>query len=1245
MLQPAREIALTIGATRRAALAESRVAALHITPHYREQTQLASTLAKIQPGSDEFLAEPYAEQIASLLFAWRNELLSGRSGSISELLASDFTGTPLLPRHIQKLRGGPIACFVNSFDPDLVTRADFIRSALASLQSFATILVADFQITRIELQDTSSISESRKLSTTVRYELVGTGATFHREQRVGYWEIDWQESPDKTFAARRWRVLNEAVSRAESPLFLDISAHVLGHNASYSSQLQMGLDHWRTVLDAASGIDVYGHNGISVGDVDGDGLDDLYVCQPAGLPNRLYKNRGDGTFEDITEESGVGVLENTSCALMADFRNSGRQDLLVVRQSGPLLFINEGKGKFRANPDSFHFAQAPEGTFTGAAAADYNGDGLLDVYFCLYLYYQGTEQYRYPVPYYDAENGPPNFLMRNNGDGTFSDVTAEVGLSRNNRRYSFCCAWADFSGNGRPDLYVVNDFGRKNLYRNNGNGTFTDIAEAAHVSDVGAGMSVSCGDYNNDGLPDLYVANMWTAAGLRISRDNAFQKQLSPQTRALYRKHAMGNSLFRNTSQDSFSDQSATAGTEMGRWSWSSDAWDFDHDGRQDIHVTNGMVSGPSTEDLNSFFWRQVVARSPQAGQRSSTYEDGWNAVNELLRADGTWSGYERNVLYANNGDGTFADVSGAAGMDFIEDGRAFALSDFDRDGRLELFVKNRNAPQLRIVKNAIRDLPPAISFRLTGKESNRDAIGAVITLDTAAGKQSRTLQAGSGFLSQHTKELFFGLGESHGPLRASIRWPSGKVQEFENLPVQHRIFIVEGEAGFIAKPFAASPPYTATTAAIPEQLPDDFEVWLLAPLKAPEFSLNDSAGRTRRLSSMLGTPVLLFFGSGESDPSEVAIAQIHAAVSQRELRIVSVRTDKTTKDNAKEQPWPTFVGSDDMLAAYNIVYRYLFDRRRDMPVPCSMLLDSGGRIVKLFQGRLNPQSVLRDIREIPHRDSDGRELGLPFRGISGSEGFLRNYLSYGSVFFQHGYYEQAEESFREAFSQDPNSAEACYGVGSAQLKLGLRQPAFESFRRATELRASYPDTLANAWNNLGLISAEAGHIQEAIGYFDEALKQQPDYLIALVNLGNAYRQQKQWKEASTAFERAIQIEPADAEANYGLGMVFAQTGETQSASDHLQRALQSRPNYPEALNNLGVLYLHAGKQPEAVESFRRCIQVAPGFDQSYLNLARVYALENRTEDAKQVLHQLLQQNPENPQAQQELQQLGNAPR
>ena len=167
----------------------------------------------------------------------------------------------------------------------------------------------------------------------------------------------------------------------------------------------------------------------------------------------------------------------------------------------------------------------------------------------------------------------------------------------------------------------------------------------------------------------------------------------------------------------------------MGRWAWCSDAWDFDHDGFSDLYIANGYISGADHRDLESFFWRQVVAKSPPTSTASLHYEQGWNAINELIRSDVSWSGYERNVLYLNNHDGTFSEVSGAVGLDFPDDSRSFVLADLDHDGRLELILKNRNAPQLRLLHSVAKDLGHSIAFRLRGTKSNRDAIGAAVTV------------------------------------------------------------------------------------------------------------------------------------------------------------------------------------------------------------------------------------------------------------------------------------------------------------------------------------------------------------------------------------------------------------------------------------------------------------------------------------------------------------------------------------
>jgi tetratricopeptide (TPR) repeat protein len=1282
-LVPASLWGLTLPAVHASASSNEEVVApaagFHLHPHYRSERPLDATLLKVQAGLDDFITEKVADLIAAILAQWSASLLQSpqETRAITRDLAADFSAVSLQPSESRVLRSNSLLeVRKNSYaNQGTVGREGFLREWQAVLSGFSKIVTAEFQITAIDLaggEDAASTATSQvphNVQTRVRYEIVGTAKGFHREQRVGQWDLTWELSSSGEYRVRSWRALDETQARATSPVYVDITSATLGGNSSYSAQLLHGTDYWRTVLDGASGIDIYGHNGVSVADIDNDGFDDLYVCQPAGLPNRLYRNCGDGTFEDITEASGLGILENTACALFADFNNDGRQDVIVVRANGPLLFLNEGGGKFSQKNDAFQFANPPQGTFTGAAAADYDRDGWLDVYFCLYSYYQGTGQYKYPSPYHAAENGPPNFLMRNQHDGTFLDVTAASGLNQKNTRYSFCCGWSDYNRDGWPDLYVVNDFGRKNLYRNNGDGTFTDVAPQAAAEDVGAGMSVSWIDYDNDGAQDLYVANMWTAAGERVSAQENFKKDSAREVRALYQKHAMGNSLLHNRGA-TFDDATNSAGVGMGRWSWSSDAFDFDHDGFLDLYIANGMVSGGSPaehspddsapensthEDLNSFFWRQVVALSPDESRPSLEYEQGWNAINELIRSDRTWSGYERNVFYANNRDGTFSDVSAVVGLDFVEDGRAFALADFDHDGRLEIFLKNRNAPQLRILKNALEDLPPSIIFHLQGTKSNRDAIGASVTIEPVAGRQTRMLQAGSGFLSQHSKDILFGLGETKGSVRASIRWPSGFVQELNNLPINHKIWVEEGAAPLRTEPFKLPP--TKSNSVHPEavreveSLPATLETWLLAPLAAPEFSLPDLSGKVRSLSAMRGKLTLLNFWTAKSSDAleQLEVLQkSYASWQTKGWQLISVKVDDPADDlthsvarlGVAPLTFPILRGSDDVAAIYNILYRQLFDRHRDLSLPTSFLIDRNGDIVKVYRGAIIPEHVEHDFQHIPQSEAERLVRALPFPGPTYALEFGRNYLSYGALFFQHGYLDQAEASFQQALRDDPSSAEALYGIGSVYLNQNKNAAARETFERTVKLPANYPGTLPDAWNNLGVIATREGHIDDSVACFLQALQLNPHHLLSLDNLGNAYRAQKRWEDARKILERALEVAPQDAEANYSLGMVFAQTDDTVKAEEHLQRALQARPVYPEALNNLGVLYLVTRRRDQAVARFEQCIRVSPSFDQAYLNLARVYALEGARDKARGVLLDLLKEHPGHPQATQLLEQL-----
>jgi tetratricopeptide (TPR) repeat protein len=634
------------------------------------------------------------------------------------------------------------------------------------------------------------------------------------------------------------------------------------------------------------------------------------------------------------------------------------------------------------------------------------------------------------------------------------------------------------------------------------------------------------------------------------------------------------------------------------------------------------------------------VGKSPQDSTPSAAYEHGWNALNELIRSDGSWSGFERNVMFANNRDGTFTEVSGAVGLDFPEDSRSFALADLDHDGRLEVILKNRNAPQLRILHNGMKELGSSVAFRLRGHKSNRDGIGTAITIEVGALRQTKYLQAGSGFLAQHSKDVFFGVGKVEGNIRATVRWPSGVSQEFESIPAGHRIEVEEGSGEFAAKPFAAAPSAWGRAGPPPkiEALPSQIDTWLLEPLKAPEFSLPDLGGNVRSLKSTRGDFVLLNFWATTSPlcGDLLRLLQRHA----RQMQILAVNVDEEADSEkarsfaAREKfSFPLVFATQDVAGVYNIIYRYLFDRRRDLAIPTSFLVDKEGMIVKVYQGPIDPQRLLEDVRSAPTTDAERKQKALPFRGAIYQGAFQRNDFTYGVALFQHGYLDQAAESFQQVVAAKPEDAEAYYNLGTLNLRRNDFKEARSYLEQTLKLKPNYPE----AWNNLGMIAAQEGHAEEAVKNFQQSLLLRPGYGTALVNLGNIYRRQRSFEKAQELLDQAAAIQPDDPEVHYGLGMLYAQQGQTARAAEYLQRAVTLRPDYPEALNNLGVLFVHGQDYARAEEEFKTCIRVAPSFDQSYLNLARLYALRNDKAQAREVLQELLRLQPENAGARQAL--------
>lgn len=443
---------------------------------------------------------------------------------------------------------------------------------------------------------TTTDSNADAFTTEVLVEVVATSASGASAQIDARWQCSWlgkAEPKLKSIAAKSYREVH-----TPGPLFKDATRSTFQRTPSFAQQMMRGIGYWSQRLTRVDDMAITGHHGIAVGDVNGDGLDDVYACDGGGLPNRLYLQNADGTVSDRSAAAQVDFLESSQSALIVDLDNDGDQDLVVATVALVIFAENDGAGVFTlrgGHPGS-------PGPYS-MAAADYDNDGDLDLYVTSYgsgrdpnSGAQGFEASS-PIPYNDANNGGRNVLLANHGSFRFSDVTKTVGLEANNSRWTFAAAWEDYDQDGDADLYVVNDFGRNNLYRNDG-GKFSDIAAGVGVEDMAGGMSAAWGDGNGDGKMDLYVGNMFSAAGNRVTYQRTFEDSRKSGDTAAMQRMARGNSFFQQGADGTFVDASEPAGVTMGRWAWSSGFVDLNNDGWEDLVVTNGYLSNPRTDDL-----------------------------------------------------------------------------------------------------------------------------------------------------------------------------------------------------------------------------------------------------------------------------------------------------------------------------------------------------------------------------------------------------------------------------------------------------------------------------------------------------------------------------------------------------------------------------------------------------------------------------------------------------------------------
>jgi len=448
------------------------------------------------------------------------------------------------------------------------------------------------------------------------FELSGTTSSgfveYHWTTTVDWTEVDPAHPRIRSIKVDAFE--QTVLDSSKGTMYTDCTQSVFGEDPTYHRQIALGYEHWLGKMQEQRYWYVLATPGIAIGDVNGDGFEDLYVCQETGLPNCLFIQNEDGSVTERAAGWNVDFLRWSRSALLVDLDNDGDSDLAVAMLGAVVLAENVDQQRFEVRK----ILPCSEDT-TSLTAVDYDTDGNLDLYVCAYYADARPEDVSGSTTatdssdfvFHDANTGGPNSLFRNDIQGdeewNFTDVTDQVGLSENNQRFSLAAAWEDYDNDGDADLYVANDFGRNNLYDNDGSaGTvrFVDAAPAAGAEDRAGGMAVTWADFDRDGWLDIHISNMFSSAGNRITFQPEFGTDVSSDVREGVQRFARGDTLLRNlgNTEDAgrvvFEDASLSAGITMGRWAWSSHACDINNDGWEDILVANGYITTENTGDL-----------------------------------------------------------------------------------------------------------------------------------------------------------------------------------------------------------------------------------------------------------------------------------------------------------------------------------------------------------------------------------------------------------------------------------------------------------------------------------------------------------------------------------------------------------------------------------------------------------------------------------------------------------------------
>ena len=915
-------------------------------------------------------------------------------------------------------------------------------------------------------------------------------------------------------------------------------------------------------------------------DYDGDGWLDLLAvngtapgASPAEGRNRLFRNQQAGPdqtsrrFREVNGGTGLGSPEWGMGCAVGDYDNDADPDIYLTYWGPNQLLRNDGDGSFADVTPST--GTGDPGWGTSAAFGDLDNDGLLDLYVVNYLEFDfenppaGGRKRRYKgLQVFYGPMGIPaqaDRLYRNGGDA-FVDVSAETGIAAR-ALPGLGVALGDFDGDGDLDIYVANDSEPNQMYRNDGAWRFAETGTASRVAFTEdgrpqAGMGVHGGDYDNDGDLDLFVTN--------------FSEDV--------------NTLYRNDGGWLFADATSRAGLDgvvrpfLG---FGTAFFDCDNDGWLDIFVANGHLY-PQLERLSS-------------GLRYR----------------------QRNLLYRNE-RGRFHEVGEAAGpgMSAAAVSRGAAFGDYDNDGDVDVFVANLNE-EPALLRNDGGNRNSWIGLELEGVESNRDAIGASVRVSAGPLVQVREVHRGYGFQAQHDPRLLFGLGDSREPPRVEIRWPSGKRQVLENLPLRRYAAIREGVDGFVAGPesrppaAAGSPGQAAAEPAVPKKESPPPLPAAAAPAASPE---NPAAGPG------LDPEAQQFYQAARISYAEGRLQEAAQSLEQ------AVRADpegdraflllgKTFLNLNRDREAIAVLEKAHALDPGNWEYSNLLGvackRAGRMEDALAAFASAAGNAPWAPQPHLN---LARMYDEIGRHDSAEverrlfekwrplqRETEIAEDMVKSNPGDPRGRRNLGLAYARQGRNAEALAAFRRASELDPKDGKARYGLGEALHREKRYAEAVESYEQALE---RVPGDAA-VHTGLGRSLVALGRFEQAAEQFRAALASDPAHAAAHLGLGELFLKQRDGAAAVRACGQAVEHQPGLALAHSCLGSAHAAAGRYDTAAAALGRALELDARLVQTRYALGLVHHLQGRFDEAVAEWERVLLLAPGHVKARQGIAR----------------------------------------